>query len=163
MDLELEKKTAIVTGGSQGIGYEIALSLAEEGANIVIADTNTGAFDEVVRKLESKGVKAAAIETDVSDGESVKYMVKEAVERFGRIDVLINNAGIGVSFPLLTHDESAWERILDVNLNGVFLCTREVRLLWSHKEVVGVSSIFPLSSEGEVSQKWVHTLHPNLG
>ena len=125
--MKLKDKVAIVTGGARGIGKAYALRLAEEGARVVVADVLDGA--PVAEEIQKKGGEAIAVKTDVSDEQSVGAMVSAAVERFGRIDVLVNNAGIFVGltrkfFYELTVEE--WDRIMAVNVKGVFLCCKAV-------------------------------------
>lgn len=121
--LDLSGKTAIVTG-AVGIGFGIAYRLAEAGANVVIASKNIHEAAESTGKLIEKGWKVKAVQTDVSVEEDVKKMVGEAVQAFGGIDILVNNAGIFPSIPLLQMTLSDFERVLAINLKGVFLCTK---------------------------------------
>ena len=126
VDYGLKGKVAIVTGGRQGIGKSISLTLAEQGAKVVVANTNDKLHEGMLKELESRGVEALAVKTDVSKNEDVENMVMKAQEEFGRIDILVNNAGISPRTPLLEASEKDWDRVLDVNLKGVFLCTRAV-------------------------------------
>lgn len=121
--LDLSGKTAIVTG-AVGIGFGIAYRLAEAGANVVIASKNMQEATESTGKLIEKGWKVKAVQTDVSVEEDVKKMVGEAVQAFGGIDILVNNAGIFPSIPLLQMTLSDFEKVLAINLKGVFLCTK---------------------------------------
>lgn len=121
--LDLSGKTAIVTG-AVGIGFGIAYRLAEAGANVVIASKNIQEAAESTGKLIEKGWKVKAVQTDVSVEEDVKKMVGEAVQAFGGIDILVNNAGIFPSIPLLQMTLSDFEKVLAINLKGVFLCTK---------------------------------------
>lgn len=125
----LEGRTAIVTGGSSGIGRGICLKLAEEGANVVVADVRSEPqLDEspTHEKIQEMGGEAEFIETDVSDEESVKDMVYQSAERFGKIDILVNNAGVHHSASVSDETEEGWDQILDVNLKGTFLCSKHV-------------------------------------
>jgi len=123
--IDLTGKTAIVTGGV-GIGYGIAFRLAEAGANVVIATRTLEEANESTQKLVEKGWKAKAIRVDVSIEDDVKNMVQESVADFGSIDILINNAGIYPSIPVMQMALSDFEKVLAVNLKGVFLCTKYV-------------------------------------
>lgn len=125
--MKLKGKVAIVTGGARGIGKAYALRLAEEGARVVVADVLDGT--PVAEEIQEKGGEAIAVKTDVSDEQSVNTMVRTATERFGRIDVLVNNAGIFVGltrklFYELTVEE--WDRVMGVNMKGIFLCCKAV-------------------------------------
>lgn len=122
--LNLSGKTAIVTGGSLGIGYGISYRLAEAGANVIIAGRNSDEAEKAASELTGKNFKALAVKTDVSKEEDVKNMVLQAVKTFGSIDILVNNAGI---FPFMTVSQiktEMFDEVLAVNLRGVFLCTK---------------------------------------
>ena len=126
--MELKGKTAIVTGSGRGIGEGIALVLAREGANLVINDRKITADAEgVVNKIKAMGGKAIAIEADVSKKSEVTAMAETGLKQFGAIDILVNNAGIE-SHPVLTMElpEEAWDRVINVNLKGSFLCSQAV-------------------------------------
>lgn len=125
--MELQGKTAIVTGSGRGIGAGIAIVLAREGANIVVSDRTVGACEEMVSKIRSSGGKAIAVAADVGKKAEVTAMAAETVKQFGAIDILVNNAGIE-GRPCLTKDlsEEQWDRVLNVNLKGVFLCCQAV-------------------------------------
>lgn len=123
--LNLKGKTAIVTG-AVGIGFGIASRLAEAGANVVIASKNKEEADGSVAKLVERGFKAKAVQCDVSLEEDVKKMVSEAISAFGGVDILVNNAGIYPAIPVSQMTLSDFEKVLDVNLRGVFLCTKYV-------------------------------------
>jgi len=125
--VKLAGKTVIITGGARGIGKAYALALAQEGAQVAVADVLDGTA--VVEEMAQKGGEAIALRTDVSDEESVNIMTHAVQERFGRIDVLVNNAGIFVGltrkpFYELTVEE--WDRVMNVNLRGIFLCSKAV-------------------------------------
>jgi 2-dehydro-3-deoxy-D-gluconate 5-dehydrogenase len=119
---DLSGKTAVVTGGAKGIGYGIVLRLFEAGANVVISD-----MDDVTgeRKAKALGKRCAFIHTDVSSESDVKNLVKKVVEKFGKLDIFVNNAGIFPGSPVLDMKLELWEKIQAVNLRGVFLCSRE--------------------------------------
>lgn len=125
--MELKGKTAIVTGSARGIGEGIALVLAREGANIVVNSRKVDECADVVKKILSMGGKAIAVGADVSKKADAAAMAAEAIKQFGAIDILVNNAGIEGT-PCLTQDlpEEQWNRVLGVNLTGVFLCCQAV-------------------------------------
>lgn len=124
--LNLSGKTAIVTGGAAGIGYGIAYRLAEAGANVVIANRTRADGLHAASELANKGWKVTAIPTDVSVEESVKKMVDETVKRYGAVDILVNNAGVYPEIPLRQMSLSDFEKVIAINLRGVFLCTKYV-------------------------------------
>lgn len=125
--MRLEGKTAIVTGASRGIGREIALTLAKEGANIIVNYSGSKEkAEEVARLITDMGREAVAYQCNVSNTDSVQNMIKEAIERFGRIDILVNNAGITRDNLLMRMKEDEWDEVIDTNLKGVFLCTKAV-------------------------------------
>ena len=123
---DITGKVAIVTGAASGIGRAIALDLAESGSNVVIADTALGGAEEVGREIQSAGGKAIAIKTDVTDRKDVEQMVQRTIEKFGRIDILINNAGIITRTSVTDMKEEDVGRMFDVNLKGVILCSQAV-------------------------------------
>jgi len=114
-------QTVIVTGAGSGIGRAAALRFAELGANVVIADKNEAAARVVA---DEAGAKALAVTVDVSDSASVRSMIKTVVDNFGGIDVLCNNAGFGFPGNVLEIDEENWDRLMSVNLKGVYLCSK---------------------------------------
>jgi len=127
--MELDGRVALVTGGSRGMGRAIALKLGSMGAkvavNYVAVDPqNALDADEVVTALTEMKSEAFAVEADVRDGEAVKRMIDEVVDRWGRLDILINNAGITRDTLLLRLSEQAWDDVLDINLRGTFLCSK---------------------------------------
>jgi len=124
--LNLSGKTAIVTGGAQGIGYGIVYRLAEAGANVVIANRTKEEADRVVNELAAKGWKVKAVRTDVSIESDVKNTVEETIKTYGSIDILVNNAGIFPSIPVSQMTLDDFEKVLAINLKGVFLCTKYV-------------------------------------
>ncbi|MEM0982254.1 MAG: 3-oxoacyl-[acyl-carrier-protein] reductase [Cyanobacteria bacterium P01_H01_bin.58] len=127
MAAELKDKVAIVTGASRGIGRAVALALAAEGAQVVVnyARSSTAA-DEVVAQIMGEGGSAIALQADVSDATQVDALVKAAMDKWGSVDVLVNNAGITRDTLLLRMKPEDWQAVIDLNLTGVFLCTRAV-------------------------------------
>ena len=122
---ELEGKSALVTGASKGIGRQIAIRLAEKGARIAVNyNSSPDAAGEVVETLTDSGAEAFAVQADVSDIDQVKAMFKEVEGRWGNVDILVNNAGIIDDRHLIRMSDDSWHRVIDVNLNGTFYCTR---------------------------------------
>jgi len=122
--VDLSKKCAVVTGGAMGIGYGIAYRLAEAGAGVVVADVNEPAAREAAARLAAKGWRAVPAKADVSRKADVERLIAAAVEAYGGLDVLVNNAGIYPNVPVMKLSEADFERVLAVNLKGVFLCTQ---------------------------------------
>jgi NAD(P)-dependent dehydrogenase (short-subunit alcohol dehydrogenase family) len=123
--MKLEGQAAIITGGGRGIGREIALRYAAEGAAISISGTTESALQSVVEELTAAGARALATNADVADEPSVEHLVSRTLAEFGRIDILVNNAGIiGPTAPVPQVKTHEWQRTLDVNLTGAFLCAK---------------------------------------
>ncbi|MEH1817340.1 MAG: 3-oxoacyl-[acyl-carrier-protein] reductase [Nostoc sp.] len=123
----LQDKVAIVTGASRGIGRAIAIELASQGAIAVVNYANSSAAAEaVVTEITAAGGQAIAIQADVSKGDQVDALVKSVMEKFSRVDILVNNAGITRDNLLLRLKTEDWQAVIDLNLTGVFLCTRAI-------------------------------------
>jgi NAD(P)-dependent dehydrogenase (short-subunit alcohol dehydrogenase family) len=121
-----EGRTAIVTGGGQGIGRAIAERFAQDGASVVVVDLNGGAAAAVAEAIRNAGGQALGIEADVTDATAVRSMVARAVEAFGGVDVLVNNAGILRSTRIVDISPDEWDLVVDVNLKSAFLCSQAV-------------------------------------
>ena len=124
--MKLKDKVAVVTGGAQGIGRAVALGMGREGAKVVLADLQAEKAELVARELQSIGTEALAVGVDVADESSVKQMATRALDRFGRVDILVNVAGI--YFPraaVVDLSEEDWDRTIDINVGSNFLCCRE--------------------------------------
>ncbi|MGC8786476.1 MAG: SDR family NAD(P)-dependent oxidoreductase [Anaerolineae bacterium] len=125
--MKLEGKIALVTGASQGIGRAISLGLAEAGADVVVnCNQNIAGAEAAAQEIQALGRRAIAIQADVSKRDDVNRMVQQALMTFGTIDILINNAGIFIPSPIEDVREEDWDRVIDVNLKGVFLCCQAV-------------------------------------
>jgi 3-oxoacyl-[acyl-carrier protein] reductase len=120
----LKDKVALITGAASGIGKATALRFAEEGAKIVVADFADGS--QTVKEVEALGSKAVYIQANVTDIENCKAMVAKAIEAFGRVDILINNAGITKDAMMKKMTKESWDAVIGVNLTGVFNCTSAV-------------------------------------
>ncbi|HBE99716.1 MAG TPA: 2-deoxy-D-gluconate 3-dehydrogenase, partial [Dehalococcoidia bacterium] len=123
---DLHGRTALITGGNGGIGLGIAKGFAESGANIAIAGRNTTKTEEVVANFRDRNTSAIGIEVDVADQESVQDMIGNTLEAFGRIDILVNNAGIGIRNLPHEYPLEDWNKVIDINLTGAFLCSKAV-------------------------------------
>ena len=123
---DLNRKNAIVTGSGRGLGRAMARALSEAGATVVIADICDQDMNETVKLIESSGGKAFSVYCDVSNSDSVNTMVDLTIQDLGHIDVLVNNAGIAWRKPLLEETEENWNKMLSVNLTGLFHCCRAV-------------------------------------
>ena len=144
-----EGKAAIVTGASRGIGREIALQLAKEGAKVAVNYSGSkDKAEEVVQLIKDAGGEAFAIQADVSNSDSVKNLVEKTIETYGSIDILVNNAGITKDNLLVRMKEDEWDDVININLKGVFLCTKGVtRQMMRQRagKIVNVASIVGVS------------------
>jgi Dehydrogenases with different specificities (related to short-chain alcohol dehydrogenases) len=123
----LEGKIALVTGAGSGIGRAIALGFAKRGADVVVDDVNSEVANKVAEEIKALGRKALAIQADVTKKGEVNEMVKIALEKFGKIDILVNNVGSFVPYVnLVDTEEDFWDRKMEINLKGTYLCTRAV-------------------------------------
>ena len=123
--MDLEGQTALVTGGARGIGLAIAEALASRGANVALADIDAGQAAEAADKVAEAGVKTMSARMDASNSADVKRVIAEVKEEFGRLDIMINNAGITRDGLLMRMKDEDWDAVMSVNLKSVFLCTRE--------------------------------------
>jgi 3-oxoacyl-[acyl-carrier protein] reductase len=138
-------RVAFVTGASQGIGRACALALAEGGASIALAARNQEKLALVAKEIESKGGKAAPFRMDVGNEDEVKAAVKMAIERFEKIDILINNAGVTKDTLLMRMKRTDWDSVMQTNLSGAFFCTQAVvgpmlRQRWGR--IINITSVF---------------------
>lgn len=122
--MSLNGKIALVTGAAQGIGREIALALANDGADVAICDVNLEAAQKTASEIEAKGRKSLAVKANVAASADVTAMIDQIVEKFGRIDILVNNAGITRDGLILRMKDEDWDLVLSINLKGAFLCTK---------------------------------------
>jgi len=144
--MTLEGKVALVTGARQGLGKSISMGMAEAGADLVICDrvTDDGKLDEVAKEIEGLGRKTLSMGGDITIEEDVNNIVNTALEKFGKIDVLVNNAGVTAQDSFLQIPYRRWRLILSVNIDGTFLCTKVVLPHMLEKGsgmVINVSSI----------------------
>ncbi|GAB4339884.1 MAG: SDR family oxidoreductase [Candidatus Abyssubacteria bacterium] len=122
--MKLKDRVAVVTGAASGIGKAISLAFAEEGAKVVASDINIEGGEATVRQIKGAKGDAVFIAADVADAEAVKNLIHETINRFGRLDIMVNNAGVEVFQRLADTDEAVWDRVISINLRGVFLGTK---------------------------------------
>lgn len=143
--MKLPDRVAIVTGASRGIGKAIALELANEGAKVVVNyNRNAASAEEIVKTLLEAGKEAVALQADVADASQVEKLVQSTVERFGRVDILINNAGVTRDKLVMRMSEEDWDTVLNTNLKGAFLCSRAVAPIFLRQRsgiIVNISSV----------------------
>jgi 3-oxoacyl-[acyl-carrier protein] reductase len=142
--MRLEGKNALITGAAQGIGKSIALAMAKEGANIGVADINMSLAEQTSGEIESLGVRSLAIALDVSDQANISGSFKDFVNEFGSMDILVNNAGITKDTVLLRMKEEDWDAVLNINLKGTFLCSKEAVKIMSKQrygKIINISSV----------------------
>jgi len=145
--MPLQGQVAVVTGGARGIGREIALSLARAGADLALFDVNPQQLEQTTQELRALGRRAEGLSVDVTDGAAVDGGVAKVLDKLGRIDILINNAGITKDGLLVRMDDAQWDRVLNINLRGTFLCTRAVAkhmLKQRRGRIVSIASIVGL-------------------
>jgi glucose 1-dehydrogenase len=137
-----------VTGAAAGNGRAIAVRFAEEGANVVVADVAEPAARETARQVEDMGRRTLVISADVSRSADVQAMVQQAVDAFGHVDVLVNNAGVETHVSFLDLSEEDWDRVLDINLKGPYLCAQAVARHMVEREIQGsIVNIASINSE----------------
>ena len=142
--MRLKDKTALVTGGARGIGREIALCLAREGANVVIWDVNPESAKSTAKDIEALGVKADYVQADVTKYNQVEESVNKILDNFQKLDILVNNAGITKDNLLLRMSEADWDAVINVNLKGTFNCTKaaaKVMLRQRSGKIINIASI----------------------
>ena len=148
--LSLEGKSVVITGGGTGLGRAMVRAMARAGADLVIAGRRTGPIEEAAAEAETLGARAASVATDVTDSAQVANLMQACLDRFGKIDVLVNNAGAvsdNVRKPIWDLTDEEWDRIMKVNLTGAFYCSREVSQTMvdqGHGKIINVASGFGL-------------------
>jgi 3-oxoacyl-[acyl-carrier protein] reductase len=139
-----KSKIAVVTGASRGIGRQISLALAGEGATIVAVDLDLAATEAIVGELKALGVDALAVEGNVTNPADVEKIIDAAVTAFGRVDILVNNAGITRDGLMMRMKDDEWDAVLNVNLKGAFLCTRaaaKVMMKQRYGRIINIASV----------------------
>ncbi len=150
--MRLQNKVAVVTGGAQGIGRAVCLGMGREGAKVVVADLQTEKSKNVAAEVQALGSEALAVEANVASETSVKRLAEETFRRFGRVDILVNDAGIYLKAPVVSKSEDDWDKTINVNLGGNFLCARAfVPAMRQQKSgrIIGIASSIGLTGAKE--------------
>jgi 3-oxoacyl-[acyl-carrier protein] reductase len=149
--IDLSDKVAVITGAAQGIGLAIAETLAQQGAQVVVADIQEEKAESVVRDLSaSTGQPAIAVKVDVVDSASAKAMIDRAIDEFGRVDILVNNAGTTRDNLIMRMSEADWDLILNINLKGAFNCSKAVvrpMMKQRYGRIINMSSVSGLAGQ----------------
>ena len=143
-EMKLKGLNAFITGAAQGIGKAIAVGMANEGANVAIADTNIEKAETASHEIEAMGVKGLAIKLDVSKQSEVASAFEAFIKKFGRLDILVNNAGITRDALVLRMKDDDWDTVMDINLKGTFLCSKEAVKLMTKQQygkIISISSV----------------------
>lgn len=145
----LEGRVAVVTGASSGLGVTIAQALAEAGADVVLGARRVEALEVTRQSVETTGRRSLAVGTDVSDPDECQRLVDEAVRAFGRVDVLVNNAGVATAVPSTRERPEEFRRVLDVNLNGAYWMSQACgRVMGPGSSIINISSVMGLITGG---------------
>jgi len=140
--MSLQNKIAIVTGSRQGIGRGIAEALAQEGCQVVISDIDQKDCEKTAKEIEKLGAKTLGVKCDVSQKAEVENLFKKTIDKFGKVDILVNNAGVYPFVNFAEMKESDWDKVLDVNLKSVFLCSQEaLKVMGKGGRIINISSI----------------------
>lgn len=145
--MKLHSKTAVITGGARGIGRAIAEEFVREGARVVILDLNKGNIDAAVAELKANNGDACGFLLDVTDSAAVEAVITKVVQDLGSIDIMVNNAGITADAQLYKMTEEQWDKVIAVNLKGVFNCSREAIKIMREKQagtIINISSVVGL-------------------
>ena len=153
--MNLKDKVALVTGSARGIGREIALTLAREGADLLLTDIDEAGIDQLAQEIKALGNKALAVKADVADPLAVEELVAKGMAEFGRLDILVNNAGIARDNLIIRMKDEEWDQVLTVNLKSAFLLSRAVgKIMLKQKSgrIVNISSVVGLmGNPGQVN------------
>jgi NAD(P)-dependent dehydrogenase (short-subunit alcohol dehydrogenase family) len=142
-------RVVLITGASSGLGVHFATAFAEAGADVVLAARRTAKLQETAHAVESLGRRALVVETDVADPEAADAMARKAVETFGRLDVLVNNAGVASAVPAMREAPEQFRRVIDVNLNGTYWSAQACgRVMSPGGAIVNISSILGITTAG---------------
>ena len=156
---DLTGRTALVTGGSRGLGLQIAEALGEQGARIVISARKQVELDEAIAHLTARGIDASAIAADLSQDSAVQPLVNEAMQRLGHIDILVNNAGASWGAPAEDHPIEAWDKVMNLNIRSIFMLSQAVgkasMIPRKYGRIVNVASIAGLFGNGPGSMQTI--------
>jgi 3-oxoacyl-[acyl-carrier protein] reductase len=150
----LEGKVSIITGAAQGIGQGIAHRFAQEGAKVVICDINQKLLQQVAQDIMEQGGEVLDLIVDITDGASVRALIKQVMDKYGTVDILINNAGITRDAMLHKMDEEQWNTVMSINLTGTFNCCRAVATIMREKgygKIINISSAARFGNAGQVN------------
>ena len=142
--MRLKDKTALITGAAQGIGRAIAMQMAREGAHIGIGDINLQGVQKTGETIKALGVRTMALSLNVSDSKSIAAAFEQLISEFGRVDILVNNAGVTRDALLLRMKDTDWDIVVDINLKGSFLCSKEaIKYMTKQKygRIINISSV----------------------
>ncbi len=143
----LQGKVALVTGGMRGIGKAVVMELAQQGSDVVVCDIDLSNTDQINQEIQKLNVRSLIVQTDISVVSQVDAMVEQALKAFGHIDILVNNAGITRDNLLMRMSEEEWDKVIEINLKGAFLCTRKVvRGMMKQRQgkIINISSVVGL-------------------
>jgi len=141
---DLADKVAIVTGGSSGLGYGMALGLAKHGADVIVASLHLSKAVKVKKEIEKLGRRSLALKVDVTKMNSVKKMTEDALKKFKKINILVCSAGVSINIPALETTEEDWDRVVNINLKGTFLCNQAVGRIMIEQgggKIINISSV----------------------
>lgn len=151
---KLDGRVAFVTGGGRGIGAATALRLAEDGAQVILADIDLSGCQQVAAQIEQAGSQALAVSCDVSSHDAVETAVGQGVDRFGRLDILVNNAGVLRDNLLFKMSDDDWDTVMNVHLKGAFLCSRAAQkhmVQQNYGRIISLSSVSALGNRGQAN------------
>jgi len=152
--MRLKNKVALITGGGSGIGEATVLKFSEEGAKVVINDVNKDNANKLAEKLKAKGCEALVCIADVCKKSDVEKMIKQIIDKFGRLDILVNNAGINRDSFAKKMSEEQWDKVIDVNLKGTFLCAQAALVQMTEQKsgkIINTASIGALGNLGQAN------------
>jgi NAD(P)-dependent dehydrogenase (short-subunit alcohol dehydrogenase family) len=158
---DLTGKTAIITGGGRGLGEQMAEGLAEAGANIVLCSRKKEACQQVADRLATTGVKTLALACDISQPEDIKNVVHQTIEKFGRIDILINNSGATWGAPVEEMPLEAWQKVMNINVTGTFLMSQEAGKEMIKQKAGKIINIASIAGLGGTDPQYMDTIGYN--
>ncbi len=154
--MSLQGKVAVVTGAGRGIGRSVAIRFAESGAKVVLAARSEDQIHEVASEIEGSGGIAVAIPTDVASESDVRNMIEAAESGFGPVDILVNNAGMMILRPLVETSVEEWDRVMNTNLLGTFLCSRAVLRSMMHRKTGRIINIGSMAGRRGYAEQGVY-------